>query len=182
MYNLKTQRLILRHWCEEDLEPFAAMNRDPEVMKYFPSILSRQESNSMVERIQNKFAIQGFGLWAVEEKLSGTFIGCIGLNRPNFQAHFTPAVEVGWRLARPFWGKGYATEGAKKAIEYGFQEVNLAEIVSFTAKINKRSIAVMERLGMTHQSRDDFNHPNLPSGHILEPHLLYRLSHPGQLH
>ena len=172
---LETQRLILRHWCEEDLEPFATMNSDPEVMKYFPSVLSHQESNAMVERIQNKFATQEFGLWAVEEKLSATFIGFIGLNIPNFQAHFTPTVEVGWRLARPFWGKGYATEGAKKAIEYGFAEVNLTEIVSFTAKINKRSIAVMKRLGMTHNFRDDFNHPNLPSGHILESHVLYRL-------
>jgi ribosomal-protein-alanine N-acetyltransferase len=111
----------------------------------------------------------------VEEKSSSTFIGCIGLNRPNFQAHFTPAVEVGWRLARPFWGKGYATEAAKKAIEYGFEEVNLSEIVSFTAKINERSIAVMKRLEMTHNCKENFNHPNLPSGHILEPHVLYRL-------
>ena len=120
---LETQRLILRHWCEEDLEPFAAMNRDAEVMKYFPSVLSRQESNSMVERIQTKFTSQGFGLWAVEEKLSGTFIGFIGLNRPNFQAHFTPVVEVGWRLARPFGEKVTPQKEQKRRLNMDLQKL-----------------------------------------------------------
>jgi RimJ/RimL family protein N-acetyltransferase len=173
---LQTQRLILRNWQSSDLEPFAHMNADCEVMKYFPAALSRQESNQLVERIEAHHQIHGFGLWATEEQLTGIFIGFIGLNMPSFQAHFTPTVEVGWRLARPYWGKGYATEGAKKAISYGFNVLRLPEIVSFTSKLNLRSIAVMKRLGRTYQVADDFEHPRLPSGHPLQKHVLYRLN------
>ncbi len=172
---LQTQRLILRSWQLSDLEPFAQMNADGEVMKYFPATLSRQESNQMVERIEKHHQIHGFGLWAVEERSTGSFIGFVGLNVPSFQAHFTPTVEVGWRLARPFWGQGYATEGAKKAIDYGFEVIGLSEIVSFTSQLNLRSIAVMKRLGMTYQPADDFDHPRLPTAHPLQRHVLYRL-------
>ena len=172
---LQTQRLILRDWQSSDLEPFAQMNADAEVMKYFPASLSRQESNQLVERIEDHHQIHGFGLWAVEERSTGSFIGFVGLNVPSFQAHFTPTVEVGWRLARPFWGQGYATEGARKAISYGLEIIRLSEIVSFTSQLNLRSIAVMKRLGMTYQAADDFDHPRLPSGHPLQRHVLYRL-------
>ena len=173
---LQTQRLILRNWQQSDLEPFAQMNADAEVMKYFPATLSRSESDALVERIENHHRVHRFGLWAVEERATGAFIGFIGLNVPTFEAHFTPTVEIGWRLAKAFWGKGYATEGARSAIDYGFEVMGLTEIVSFTAQLNLRSIAVMERLGMTHQEADDFEHPRLPSGHPLQRHVLYRLN------
>ena len=173
---LQTQRLILRNWQQSDLEPFAQINADAEVMKYFPATLSRSESDALVERIENHHRVHRFGLWAVEEHSTGAFIGFIGLNVPTFEAHFTPTVEIGWRLAKAFWGKGYATEGARSAIDYGFEVIGLTEIVSFTAQLNLRSIAVMERLGMTHQEADDFEHPRLPSGHPLQRHVLYRLN------
>jgi RimJ/RimL family protein N-acetyltransferase len=171
---LHTPRLILRAWQPSDLKPFAQMNADPEVMKYFPAALSRPESNALVERIEHHHQTHGFGLWAVEERSSATFIGAIGLNVPSFEAHFMPAVEVSWRLAHPFWSKGYATEAARAAIKYGFEVLGLSEIVSFTAQVNRRSIALMQRLGMTHQEADDFDHPSLPSGHPLQRHVLYR--------
>ena len=173
---LQTQRLILRGWQKCDREPFAQMSADAEVMKYFPATLSRQESDALVERIEKHHQVHEFGLWAVEERSTGAFIGFIGLNVPTFEAHFTPTVEVGWRLAKGFWGKGYATEGARKVISYGFEAIGLTEIVSFTAQLNLRSIAVMKRLGMTHQEDDDFDHPGLPSGHPLQRHVLYRLN------
>lgn len=172
---LQTQRLLLRAWKESDLEPLAQMNADAEVMKYLPGTLSRQESEDLLERIESHHQAYGFGLWAVEELSLEAFIGWLGLNVPNFPAHFTPTVEVGWRLARAFWGQGYATEGARKAISYGFEVIGLSEIVAFTAQSNLRSIAVMKRLGMTHEETDDFDHPRLPSGHPLQRHVLYRL-------
>lgn len=171
---LETKRLILRTWQSSDLEPFAQLNADPEVMRFFPSTLSRAESDTLVERIQAHHRIHGFSLWAVEEKATGNFMGFIGLNIPSFEVHFTPTVEIGWRLAQPFWGKGYATEGAKQALDYGFTILALPEIVSFTATVNKPSIAVMERLGMSRTESDDFDHPRLPPGHPLQRHVLYR--------
>ncbi len=173
---LQTQRLILRDWQQSDLEAFARMNADAEVMKYFPATLSRPESDALVERIKHHHQAYGFGLWSVEERSTAAFIGFIGLNVPTFEAHFTPTVEVGWRLAKAFWGKGYATEGARRAISYGFEVIGLTEIVSFTAQLNLRSIAVMKRLGMTHRQADDFDHPGLPLGHRLQRHVLYRLN------
>ncbi len=173
---LQTQRLILRNWQQSDLEPFAQMNADVEVMKYFLATLSRSESDALVKRIENHHRVHRFGLWAVEELSTSAFIGFIGLNMPTFEAHFTPTVEIGWRLAKAFWGKGYATEGARSAIDYGFEVIGLTEIVAFTAQLNLRSIAVMKRLGMTHQEADDFDHPRLPSGHPLQRHVLYRLN------
>lgn len=176
---LSTPRLRLRGWREDDLEPFAELNADPETMALMPSTLSRDESDALVERIVDHFAEHGFGLWALEVRGTGDFVGCVGLAVPTFEAHFTPAVEVGWRLARPAWGHGYATEAARAAVAYGFDEVGLDEIVSFTSEGHARSRSVMERLGMTHDPADDFDHPRLPEGHPLRRHVLYRLPRPG---
>jgi RimJ/RimL family protein N-acetyltransferase len=173
---LRTPRLILRPWQDEDLEAFASLNADPKVMEFFPAMLSREESDNLAGRIQKEFLEKQYGLWAVEAPGMSRFIGFIGLHFQNFKAHFTPCVEIGWRLASPFWGKGYATEGARAALQYGFEKVHLSQIVSFTAKINTRSQKVMERIGMQTDSSEDFEHPSLPEGHPLRLHVLYRLS------
>lgn len=174
---IKTERLILRPWRKSDLEPFAKLNADTEVMEYFPSILSRKESDDLANRISSKLEEQGWGLWAVSIPDVADFIGFIGLSEPSFQADFTPAVEIGWRLAFDHWGKGYATEGAKAALEYGFKTLNFNEIVSFTAVQNMRSRRIMEKIGMHHDPKDDFDHPKLPEGHSLRRHVLYRINH-----
>ncbi|MCE3233645.1 MAG: rimL [Rickettsiaceae bacterium] len=171
---IQTPRLILRHWKESDLLPFAALNADPEVMRFFPSTLTKEESDAMAERIKASFTQDGFGLWAAELKEEGQFIGFIGLNRPSFEAHFTPCVEISWRLAKEYWNKGYATEGAKAALEYGFNKLDLHEIVSFTAVINTPSRRVMEKIGMKREPQDDFDHPKLSDGNPLLRHVLYR--------
>ena len=179
MTTLKTERLILRPWCEQDLEPFAKLNADPRVMEYFPATLSKAESDQLAGRIKTKMDEKGWGIWAVSVPGVAEFIGFIGLNSEDqisFPAPFTPAVEVGWRIAFEYWGKGYATEGAKAALAYGFETLNLGEIVSFTAVQNMRSRRVMERIGMHHDQRDDFDHPKLAEGHPLRKHVLYRLS------
>jgi RimJ/RimL family protein N-acetyltransferase len=173
---LKTDRLLLRMWREEDREPFARMNADPEVMEFFVSPLTQNDSNAFVDRIEAGFAEHGFGLWAVEEIEASRFIGFTGLSYQTFEAHFTPAVEVGFRLARHTWGKGYAAEAAMEAVRYGFETAGLAEIVSMTAVQNARSRAVMRKLGMTHDPADDFDHPRVPDGHALKRHVLYRLT------
>lgn len=173
--DLRSERLLLRRWREDDRVAFAAMNADPVVMEFFPSVLTSTESTAMVERIEATFRSEGFGLWAVEIPGVAPFIGYVGLWRPSFTAHFTPATEVGWRLARPYWGQGYATEAARAAIADGFDRLGLPEIVSFTAVINERSWRVMERLGMTRDPEEDFDHPSLPEGHRLRRHVLYRV-------
>lgn len=175
MMELRTSRLVLRQWREADLEPFAQLNADPEVMRHFPSPLTRGQSDALAERARTIVAERGWGLWAVEVVEHAPFIGFVGLAEPRFRAHFTPAIEVGWRLARDYWGKGYATEGARAALAFGFEELGLEEIVSFTSVVNERSQRVMERLGMTHNPADDFDHPLLAPGDILRPHVLYRL-------
>ena len=172
----RTERLVLRRWREEDRAPFAAMNADPEVMEHFRSPLTREESDALVGRIEAAFERHGYGLWALEVAETGEFVGFAGLAVPSFAAHFTPAVEVGWRLARAAWGRGYATEAARSALACGFDEAGLPEVVSFTTTTNVRSQAVMARLGMAHDPADDFDHPNLPEGHRLRRHVLYRLS------
>ena len=159
-----------------DREPFAAMNADPEVMEHFPAPLTRDESDALVDRIEAGFDEQGWGLWALEERESGAFLGFTGLNRPGFDAHFTPAVEIGWRLARPAWGRGYASEAARAAAAFAFETLALDELVSFTAVANVRSQRVMQRIGMTRDPADDFDHPALPAGHPLRRHVLYRLA------
>lgn len=176
---LETERLLLRRWLPGDREPFAALNADPEVNEFLTGPLSWAESDELVERIEAGFEHYGFGLWAVEVKESGGLIGFAGLARPPFEAHFTPAVEVGWRLARPAWGHGYATEAGRAALAFGFERAGLGEIVSMTAAGNRRSRAVMERLGMSRDPADDFEHPNLPAGDPLRPHVLYRAGRPG---
>lgn len=176
---LTTERLRLRRWRSSDLEPFAALNADPVVMEHFPKPLTRAESDAMVERIEATFAREGLGLWAVEVSATGEFAGFVGLARPGFDAHFTPAVEVGWRLAAVHWGRGYATEAARAAVADGFDRLGLDEIVSFTSVGNERSQRVMRAIGMTHDPADDFDHPGMPPGHRLVRHVLYRLSRPA---
>lgn len=173
---LTTDRLILRRWLPADVDPFAELNADPEVMRFMPKRLTRDEVEALITRIETHFDRHGFGLWAVELRTTGDFIGFIGLNIPRFAAPFLPTVEIGWRLAQRFWGHGYATEGAIAALRFGFENLSLPEIVAFTAQINQRSIAVMERLGMKRNPDDDFDHPALPPGHSLQRHVLYRLT------
>ena len=173
---IKTQRLILRPWRESDLEPFAALNADPKVMEFFPSIKTHQESAEEYHRIVKGFEKNGYGFWAVSLIGTDNFIGFIGLRYDDFPAPFTPAVEIGWRLASDYWNKGYATEGALAALKYGFETLNLNEIISFTYVLNIPSRRVMERIGMHHNPADDFDHPNLPEGHRLRRHVLYRLT------
>jgi RimJ/RimL family protein N-acetyltransferase len=175
MSNLRTTRLVMRRWREADREPFAALNADPVVMEHYPSTLDRAASDAAVDRIEAHFDEHGFGLWAVEVPGTAPFVGFVGLMTPSFEAHFTPAVEVGWRLGCEHWGHGYATEAAREAVRVGFETLGLREIVSYTVPANTRSRRVMERLGMSHDEADDFDHPNLPAGHRLQRHVLYRL-------
>lgn len=172
---LQTERLILRPWRHSDFNPFAAINCDPRVMRHFPSVLSRDESNAMVAVIQAHFETHGFGFWAVEAPGVADLIGMIGLSIPRIQAPFMPCVEVGWRLGYPHWSKGYATEGARAAIQFGFEALQLNEILAFTVPANTASRRVMNKLGMHHCPDDDFDHPRLPPGHPLQRHVLYRL-------
>ena len=170
-----TERLRLRQWIETDREPFARLSADPRVMEFFPNVLDRAASDAMVDRLQALIAERGWGLWAVETQAERQFIGFVGLHIPKVDLPCSPCVEIGWRLACEYWGKGYATEAARGALKVGFDRLNLLEIVSFTATINRRSRAVMERLGMN-LAADTFEHPIVPAGHILREHVLYRLS------
>ncbi len=171
----QTDRLSLRQWREEDREPFAALNSDPEVMEFFPSPLSRCESDVLADRIAQSITERGWGLWAADLKESGEFIGFIGLWIPSSTLPYSPCVEVAWRLARRFWGKGLATEGARAALRTGFKSLGLDQIFSFTSPLNLRSLAVMERLGMTAEP-NTFEHPNVPMGDLLREHIAYRLT------
>lgn len=176
---LTTERLILRHWRDADIEPFAALNADPVVMEHFPATQTSAETEDVVARIGQEMAKHGFSWFAAEAPGVAPFIGFIGLWAPSFDAPFSsiqdPIVEVGWRLAKEYWGKGYATEGARACLRFGFEDLGLKEIVSFTTTTNRRSQAVMQRLAMTHDPADDFDHPKLPKGHRLERHVLYRM-------
>lgn len=176
---LRTERLLLRPWRDSDLEPFARMNADREVMMHFPATLEAKESNALVAKIRKHFDDHGFGLWAVEVPYVAPFIGFIGLWKTPFVARFTPCVEVGWRLAQEHWGHGYATEGARAAVRYGFDQLGLEEIVAFTLPRNQASRRVMEKIGMYRHERDDFDHPRLPLGHPMRRHVLYRLTAEG---
>ncbi|MFZ4515298.1 MAG: GNAT family N-acetyltransferase [Acidimicrobiia bacterium] len=172
---LITSRLVLRRWRLEDREPFAAMNADPRVMEFMPETLSREKSDALAARVDQMFDVRGYGLWAVELRSTSEFIGWTGLSQPTWNAHFTPAVEVGWRIAAAHWNQGYATEAARVALSDGFARVGLDGVVSFTTYANHRSRRVMEKLGMRHEPREDFAHPALPVDHPLCPHVLYRL-------
>jgi RimJ/RimL family protein N-acetyltransferase len=176
---LRTDRLHLRRWLPSDRIPFAALNADPRVMAHFPAALSREESDDLAARIDAHFDQHGFGLWAMDVPDVAPFVGFVGLSIPGFQAHFTPCVEIGWRLAADYWGRGYATEGARAVLTFGFQALALGEIVSFTVSGNVRSRQVMERIGMLHDSTDDFDHPEMPDEHPLRRHVLYRIANPA---
>lgn len=170
-----TDRLRLRQWRSSDRKPFAELNADPRVMEFFPSTLSPEASHAAVDRWQAQIAERGWGLWAVEIRETREFIGFVGLQEPQAPLPFAPCVEVGWRLAYAYWGHGYATEAARAALRVGFEQLRLEEIVSFTAVINRRSRAVMERLGMR-EDNTTFLHPNVPEGSPLREHCLYRFT------
>jgi len=170
-----TRRLVLRAWRDEDYPPFAAMNADARVMEFMPGLMTREESDAQADQIIAHLATHGFGLWALERRDTGEFIGYVGLKEVPFEGHFTPAVEIAWRLAAPHWGQGFATEGAAAALDFAFASLNLAEVVSFTATINTRSWRVMEKLGMVHDAAGDFDHPRLALDHPLCQHVLYRM-------
>jgi RimJ/RimL family protein N-acetyltransferase len=172
---VRTERVLLRRWRPEDREPFARLNADPKVVEYLPGALSRAESDALADGIEAGWYQRGYGLWAVELPGVAPFVGFVGLNRQTFDAPFNPSVEVGWRLASSAWGHGYATEAGRVALTYGFDDVGLNEIVSFTTRRNARSRRVMGRLGMRHDPADDFEHPSLPEGSPIRSHVLYRL-------
>lgn len=176
---IRTNRLVLRSWRKEDFEPFAQINADPKVMEYFLAPMSKEESDQMMMRMQAKIEKRGWGLWAISPHDSSELMGFIGLNDVNRETcptHFSPAVEVGWRLSPAYWGQGFATEGALACLSYAFETLHLSEVVSFTAVQNKKSVAVMERIGMHRNPADDFDHPKIPEGHWLRRQVLYRIT------
>jgi len=175
MTELTTDRLLLRNWRDSDREPFAALNADPAVMEHFPALQSREMSDALIDRNIPLIDERGWGLWALEVRDTGEFIGFTGLSVPSFEAHFMPAVEIGWRLAKGAWGNGYATEAARAALAHGFGPAGLDEIVSFTATPNVPSQRVMQRIGMVHDEPGDFDHPRIADGHRLRRHVLYRI-------
>ena len=173
-----TDRLILRPWKEEDLAPYAAMNADPRVREYFPGVLTTEESYAEVRRFQQRFRKEGFGLLTAELRSEQTCIGFIGMQTMSFAVPSLPqpAVEIGWRLAAPFWGKGLATEGARAVLKYAFDVAGLEQVVAIAAHANVRSLRVMERLGMKHVPELDFDHPRIAEGHPLRATVLYRIT------
>ena len=172
---LYTKRLILRPWCDADLVPFAEMNADPRVMEFYPRVLDKNESDTLVKTFQKEIEAQGYGYWAIEVPEVAGFIGYVGLKYWNLEMSFAPCVDVGWRLGFPHWGKGYATEGAKRVIQYAFEVLKLSEIVSMATIGNIRSQRVMQRLGMTSDPAENFEHPRVPRGDPLSWRVLYRL-------
>lgn len=171
----ETERLFMRQWRESDLVPFAQLNADPRVMEFFPALLDRAQSDAIAERCTRLIAERGWGFWAVELKQSGAFLGFVGLHVPSAELPFSPCVEIGWRLAYPYWGKGLATEAAKESLRVGFELLQLPEIVAFTALGNARSRAVMQRIGMQ-DTATRFEHPSLELTSPLRPHCLYRIT------
>jgi RimJ/RimL family protein N-acetyltransferase len=171
---IRTERLLLRGWRTADREPFAEIGADPEAMRYYPSLLTRAESDACIDRYEREWSRERFGKWAVEIPGVTVFAGSIGLSVPGFEASFTPCVEVGWRLAREFWGRGYATEAARGALAFGFDQLGLSEIVAFTIPANQRSVRVMEKLGMSFAG--EFDHPMFGEENPLRRHVLYRIS------
>ncbi|MGH9746102.1 MAG: GNAT family N-acetyltransferase [Candidatus Acidiferrales bacterium] len=176
MPTLTTKRLILREWTAADREAFARINADRRVMEFLGEPLAREQSDQLADRIEAHYRKHGFSLCAAELAETREFIGFIGIAVPPFEAAFTPCVEIGWRLAAEHWGKGLATEGAREILRYAFEELKLADLVSMTAAGNERSRRVMEKIGMRRDPVDDFDHPHVPEGHALRPHVLYRLS------
>jgi RimJ/RimL family protein N-acetyltransferase len=175
---IETERLILRTWKDDDADEYYRINQDQQVIEFLLGPLSMEEVKKFIFSMNQQFNELGFTLWAAEEKESGKLIGFIGLNPPKWESHFTPCVEIGWRLGSEYWGKGYATEGAKAVLRYGFETMGLKEIVSFTVPANLRSIRVMEKIGMKRDLSDDFAHPKLPLEHQLSKHVLYKIQRP----
>jgi ribosomal-protein-alanine N-acetyltransferase len=173
---LSTKRLYLRGWRDEDRDLYAAINSDPQVREFFPELLTREQSDAQITVFEDHFAAHGFGMWALEPRETGELVGFTGMDLATYDAHFAPAVEIGWRLARSAWGHGYASEAAREVLRYGFNELELEEIVACTTPANLRSRAVMERLAMTRDPDEDFDHPEVAAGHPLCRHVLYRLS------
>jgi RimJ/RimL family protein N-acetyltransferase len=176
---IETERLILRAWHDEDAEPFAALNADPRVMEFFPKLLTRAESDKLMTWMRAFVDEHGYGPYAVEEKNTRDFLGYIGICPVPFEAAFVPATEIGWRLARSSWGRGYASEGARAVVGQALGRLGFAALVSFTAEWNMRSRRVMEKIGMTRDPNGDFLHPSLPPAHKLAPHVLYRIEASG---
>jgi RimJ/RimL family protein N-acetyltransferase len=168
---LSTPRLLLRRWADSDVEPFVHMNRDPEVMRHFPRLYTAEESAAMVARAEACFDQHGYGLFALELKATGEFIGYTGFAKPGFESWFTPCTEIGWRLKKEAWGKGYATEAASACLDYGFQQLGMEKVFSWTALSNTPSERVMQRIGMTRLG--EFDHPRIEAGHPLRRHVLY---------
>ncbi|MCW5715096.1 MAG: GNAT family N-acetyltransferase [Bauldia sp.] len=179
MTELVTERLVLRRWREEDREPFAAMNADPEVMRYFPSPLSRGESDASYDRMVAAFDRDGFTFFAVDERAGSRFVGLVGIRTLGLDDPLYPAVEIGWRLISDVWRRGYATEAARRSIAFAW-EVGLRELLGFTAALNQPSQRVFAKLGFARAAADDFDHPRIEPGHALQPHMAYRLANPGQ--
>lgn len=170
----ESERLVFRSWTQEDKDEFRKLNADQEVMKYFPDVLSHEESDLLFDRIRKNMAEKGYGLWAVEIKKSGDFIGFIGFNNADFRSFFTPCIEIVWRLKSEAWGKGFATEGAKRCLRFGFEDLGFSDIYSFTAVENTRSEMVMKRIGMIRIA--EFDHPEVPMDSSLSRHVLYMIN------
>ncbi|WP_373998763.1 GNAT family N-acetyltransferase [Bdellovibrio bacteriovorus] len=175
MEYLETPRLILRLWKPEDIDPFHALCSDPEVMEYFPSTLSKEETIAFIERLKANQKKDGYSFMACERKDTGEFVGFVGLSYFTHPTHFSPCVEVGWRLAKKHWGHGFAPEAARAVIDYAFGSLKASEVVAMTAVDNWKSRRVMEKIGMTYNSADDFDHPKVADGHPLKRHVLYRI-------
>lgn len=174
IYELKTERLLLRQWSQLDLDAFAEMNADAEVMRYYPNPLTEAESNAVATKFMNLIASKGWGFWALEEIQSKQFIGFVGLHEPDIPYEFVPCVEIGWRLKRDKWGFGYASEAATEALKFGFNVLKLKQVLSFTSVLNTKSEAVMQRIGM-HNTGRNFAHPLIPTNHPLNAHILYSI-------
>ncbi len=175
MAELKTPRLLLRQWRDSDREPYARLNADPEVMRFFPSLQTREQSDRSIDAWSLELEERGWSNWAVERLQDERFIGFVGLTIPKRALPFMPCVEIGYRLAKECWGQGYATEAGQECIRFGFEALNLEAIVSFTARLNTPSQAVMGRLGLSNANAD-FEHPAVPEGSALRPHVLYRVT------
>lgn len=176
---IETERLYLRNWIEEDIAPYYSLNQHPKVIEFLREPLTMQQVEDFIVAANQHQTKHGYTLWAVEPKNRPTCIGFIGLNYTTWEAPFTPAVEVGWRLDADWWGKGYATEGAKACLVYGFNTCGLQEIVSFTVSENNRSRRVMEKIGLIRDVNGDFAHPKLEPDHPLSKHVLYRIKKSG---
>jgi len=173
---IETERLILRTWKKEDTDPYFQINQDPKVIEYFPGLQDRETTKNFITKVNNHFDKHGYSLYATVRKDTNEFIGFIGLLIADFEAHFTQATEIGWRLSSKRWGKGFATEGAKAVLDYAFKELEIPEIVSFTAEGNAKSIKVMQKIGLQHNAGNDFDHPKLDDASPLKRHVLYRLT------